>query len=259
MVALPNVLVLSGHDPSGGAGFQADIETVAALGCHGAGMLTALTQQDTHNAHAVWPAQTDMFAAAVDTLLADLNFSAVKIGLVGSPDQVRLLAEHLRLRARLPVVIDPVLRAGGGATLAADPVANALAELLFRHSTLLTPNADEARRLCGGTHDLTACGEHLSRTAAWVLITGGDEPEGIVTNRLFHAGRLVERYDWPRAAGTFHGSGCTLSAAAAAFMAHGDNVPNAVAAAQRYTHDCLMAAFAPGQGQKIPNRVQRLL
>lgn len=257
MKAPANVLILSGHDPSGGAGFQADIETVAALGCHGAGMLTALTRQDTHNAHAVWPTPDDRFAAALDTLLGDLTFAAVKIGLLGTPAQANLIADRLRCRADLPVVIDPVLRAGGGSILAADPVAQALAKTLLGQATLLTPNAAEARRFCGGTQDLLACGRQLSQTARWVLITGGDEPDRAVSNQLFHDGELVERFEWPRLPGRFHGSGCTLSAAVAASLACGDSLRDAVANAQIYTHECLASAFAPGQGQQIPNRLRQ--
>lgn len=252
-----NVLVLSGHDPGGGAGYQADIEAIGALGAHGAGMLTALTRQDTRNAYGVSPTSADEFSAAVDTLLADMSFSAAKIGLAGSPEQTTIMAERLRARPALPVVLDPVLRAGGGATLAADPVAEALRDNLFAHTTLLTPNAAEARMLCAGETDLETCGTQLSCRADWVLVTGGDEPGETTTNRLFRDGRLVQRFDWPRLAGPFHGAGCTLSAATAARLARGDDVPDAVATAQRYTHDCLAAAFSPGQGQRVPDRFHR--
>lgn len=253
-----NVLVLSGHDPSGGAGFQADIEAVGALGCHGAGMLTALTRQDTTNAYAIWPTDTKTVAAAMDTLLADMAFSAVKIGVLGAPGQAAAIAERLQAHPHLPVVLDPVLRAGGGATLADDPIAEALATHLFAHTTLLMPNAAEARMLCGGATDLDTCGKQLSRATAWVLITGGDEPGDGTTNYLFHQETLVQRFDWPQLTGPFHGSGCTLSAAAAARLAHGDEVREAVTNAQRYTHDCLATAFAPGQGQQVPNRIHSL-
>lgn len=256
MHARPNVLVLSGHDPTGGAGFQADIEAVAALGCHGAGMLTALTRQDTHNAYGVWPTEPEAFAGAVDTLLADMAFAAVKIGLLGTPEQAATIAEWLQARAELPVVVDPVLRAGGGATLAADPVAGALRDTLLAHTTLLTPNAAEARLLCDGLDDLQTCGERLSRLASWVLVTGGDEPDEVVTNRLFHDGILVEQFEWPRVTGPFHGSGCTLSAAAAACLARGEPMADAVTQAQRYTHACLASAFSPGAGQRVPSRVR---
>lgn len=252
-----NVLILSGHDPSGGAGFQADLETVGALGCHGAGMLTALTQQDTHNAYDVWPTASDRFTVAMGTLFADMAFAAVKIGVLGNPEQAELIAQRLARQPDLPVVLDPVLRAGGGATLAADPVARALRNSLFSHTTLLTPNAAEARMLCGGTEDLQACGETLSSQVQWVLITGGDEAGEHSSNYLFHDGALIEQYDWPHLNGAFHGSGCTLSAAIAACLACGDELRDAIATAQHYTHEALANAFAPGGGQLVPARVHR--
>lgn len=254
MPARPNVLVLSGHDPSGGAGFQADIEAVGALGCHGAGMLTALTRQDTHNAYGLYPTPVDTFAAAVDTLFADMHFAAVKIGVLGSPEQAHAIADRLQARPDLPMVLDPVLRAGGGAELAQDPVAEALQQTLFGSATLLTPNAAEARRLCG-LNDLDACGQQLSRQAPWVLVTGGDEPGEAVTNRLFHDGARLECFEWPDLPGPFHGSGCTLSAAVAAGLARGASVRDALVEAQRYAHASLAAAFSPGGGQRVPNRV----
>lgn len=252
-----NVLILSGHDPSGGAGFQADLEATGALGCHGAGMLTALTQQDTHNAYDVWPTAPARFTAAVDTLLADMAFAAVKIGVLGSAEQAEMIGQRLQARPELPVVLDPVLRAGGGATLAADPVAQALRTALFAHTTVLTPNAAEARMLCGGTQSLQTCGEQLSRRVRWVLITGGDEVGNGCSNYLFHDGGLCERFEWPHLHGAFHGSGCTLAAAVAACLARGDALRDAVAAAQQYTHACLANAFAPGGGQLVPSRVPR--
>lgn len=252
----PNVLVLSGHDPSGGAGFQADIEAIGAMGAHGAGALTALTRQDTRNAYGVTPVPPVDFAAAMDTLLDDMTFAAAKVGLVGHPEQARAIAERIRSR-RLPLVVDPVLRAGGGATLAADPVAGALAEHLFAAATILTPNAAEVRLICPRANSLDSCGKELSRQAEWVLVTGGDEPGDDVVNTLFRAGEIVRRDTWPRLGGRFHGAGCTLAAALAARLALGDDVPAAAQAAQRYTWGALSDGFAPGTGQTIPDRLGR--
>lgn len=258
MSAPPNVLVLSGHDPSGGAGFQADLEAIGALGAHPAGVLTALTRQDTHDAYEVWPVPDERFAAMLDTLTADMPFAAIKVGLLGSPDQARCIADFHQTQPTIPLVVDPVLRAGGGGQLAADPVAQALIHVLLPTATLSTPNAGEARLLCPDAADLDDCGRQLSRGhEGWVLITGGDEPGDTVTNSLFHDGEPVRRFHWPRQPHRFHGSGCTLAAAAAARLAAGDDVPAAVAAAQQYVADALAAGFMPGGGQMIPGRLPR--
>lgn len=265
MLELPkplNVLILSGHDPSGGAGFQADIEAVGALGAHGAGVLTALTRQDSANAYDVWPVAHEHFAAMLDTLLADMAFAAVKIGLLGSAEQAQIIANALsqRLPAGTPVVLDPVLVAGGGGTLAADPVAAALIDTLFPLATVITPNAAEARRLCGGTDSLDACAAALSQPGRWALVTGGDEPGELVVNRLYYGGDCIRRYRWPKLDQGFHGAGCTLAAALAAALAvpgAANDIPAAAARAQEYVQDALAAGFAPGGGRAIPNRWRR--
>lgn len=255
----PNVLVLSGHDPSGGAGLQADIEAIAALGAHPAVVITALTRQDSGNAYEVWPEPGERFASVLATLEADMEFAAVKVGLVGSVEQIDCIATYALAHPGAALVVDPVLRAGGGGALASDPVARALRERLFRHAAVLTPNAAEARSLCPGLTDIDRCGALLSRLAGHVLITGGDEPGAQVVNRLYADGEPVRRFSWPRLPHRFHGSGCTLAAALAARLALGDDVAAAAEGAQHYVHACLESGFAPGGGQHIPQRRPRAL
>lgn len=256
---IPNILCLSGHDPSGGAGLQADLEAVAAQGCHAAGVITALTRQDTCNAYAVNPVADAEFAAQIDTLAADMDFAALKIGLLGSPGQIETIVRFARSHPNLPLVLDPVITAGGGATLTQDPVANALNALLLPRASVITPNAAEARRLCPGTHDLAACGTHLAQRASWVLITGGDQAsaqqDAEVVNTLYNANGAVQAYRWPRLPYHYHGSGCTLASAVAANLARGQAMQDAVQDAQDYTWRCLRDAFQAGQGQHIPNRL----
>lgn len=257
-MSLPNVLCISGHDPSGGAGIQADIEAVAAQGCHSAGVLTALTCQDTRNAYSVTPVNDEEFGRQLHTLTADMPFAAVKTGLLGSVLQVGHIATFAQQHAHTPLVVDPVLKAGGGATLAQDSIAQAILDTLLPHTTVLTPNAAEARHLCPGAASLQACGTTLAQTARWVLITGGDEPSPKVINTLYNADGVVQSYEWPRLHPHYHGSGCTLAAALAARLALGENVRDAVTHAQEYTWAALNHGFKPGTselGQHIPNRL----
>ncbi|KEZ79197.1 bifunctional hydroxymethylpyrimidine kinase/phosphomethylpyrimidine kinase [Salinisphaera hydrothermalis] len=250
----PNVLVLSGHDPSGGAGLQADIEAVAAQGAHAASVVTALTHQDTRNVYGVQPTATDFFAACVDTLVDDMPFAAIKTGVLANVDQVRFVAALAQRLPDVPLVVDPVLVAAGGGELAGDPVGRAMCDALFAQATVITPNADEARRLCSGEPDVDRCGAMLVEAGCHALITGGDENEGDVINRLYAPDGTIERYSWPRLSGRFHGSGCTLAASLAARLALGESLIDAVAAAQRYTWQTLADGFAAGSGQSIPAR-----
>lgn len=254
MSSRPLVMCLSGLDPGGGAGLQADIETVAALGGHVLGLVTALTVQDTHNVAKVVPIGADLLAEQLDLLLRDCQPKAVKIGLLGSAEQVPAI---LRAIAGLgvPLVCDPVLRAGGGALLHGDEAARALRHSLFPAVSLLTPNAAEARRLCPEADSLEACGAALLAAGCGnVLITGGDEPGEAVTNTWLAPGRPPRAWRWPRLPETFHGAGCTLASSIAALLAHGLEMEQALEQGQQWTQQALQRAFAVGQGRRIPGR-----
>lgn len=250
----PVVLCLSGHDPTGGAGIQADIEAVASLGAHAATVITAHTVQDSQNVARSVAADAQLLREQLDALLNDLSIAVIKVGLLGDATQPALIA-GIAQRIKVPLVLDPVLRAGGGADLASEALLGAMKSALMPVTTVLTPNASEARRLTGLV-ELDACGAALlAAGCSNVLITGGDEPGEAVVNRWYAAGRTPRTYAWPRLPGSFHGAGCTLAAGLAALLATGLPLPQALADAQAYTQRCLAAATAPGHGRKFPRRI----
>ncbi|MES1926414.1 hydroxymethylpyrimidine/phosphomethylpyrimidine kinase [Salinisphaera sp. T31B1] len=251
----PNILVLSGHDPSGGAGLQADIESAAANGAHAAVVPTLLTCQDTTNVYDVQAVDADFFSRSLDCVCADMRFGAIKIGALADADQVARIARLTQDLPDIALVVDPVLRAAGGGRLADDAVARALIDQLFERAWVITPNAAEARLLCDGQADIDACGRQLSDLARAVLITGGDEDDSEVVNRLYVRGQPMRTMRWPRLAGVFHGSGCTLASAIAAQLARGQELDDALEAAQAYTWHTLEHAFTAGRGQRIPARL----
>ena len=251
------VLCLSGHDPGGGAGIQADIEAIAALGGHALTVITAHTVQDSSDVARVVPADGELLQAQIEALLADFTPRALKIGLLGSAAQVDRVVATIE-RAAVPVVLDPVLRAGGGADLAGPDLVERMRRELLPRVDVLTPNAAEARRLVPGAASLDACGAALLELGArHVLITGGDEPGDPVVNHWFAGGRSPRHFAWPRLPGSFHGAGCTLAAAIAALLARGLPAAAAVADAQAYTHRSLARGFSPGRGRRIPGRLPR--
>jgi hydroxymethylpyrimidine/phosphomethylpyrimidine kinase len=247
------VLCLSGHDPSGGAGLQADIEAVAAAGGQALGIVTALTVQDTHNVSRVSPTAPALLREQLDVLLRDCQPRAVKLGLLGCADQAPVIAEALSSLA-VPLVCDPVLRAGGGAELASAALLDAMRLQLFARVSVLTPNAAEARRLTAESEP-DACGRALlGLGCSHVLITGGDEPGDEVVNRWYSQGEKPRSFRWPRLAGPFHGAGCTLASAIAARLACGEPVGIALEQAQAHTQRWLAQAIRIGRGRKIPLR-----
>jgi hydroxymethylpyrimidine/phosphomethylpyrimidine kinase len=243
--ARPCVLVLAGLDPSGGAGIAADIEAIGAQGAHALPLVTALTVQDHNRVHGVEPVDAALLLRQAALLAASLDIGAVKIGIPGSLANAEAIADVVRrLRERdpgLPVVLDPVLASGHGDPLARGDALAALAPLL-QVATVLVPNLMEAEAL----------GARL-RHCPHVLVTGGHGAGSDVVNRWTSADGERE-WRWPRLPGAFHGSGCTLASAIAAWLALGAPVAQALEKGQRYCNQSLADAYAIAPGQRIPRR-----
>jgi hydroxymethylpyrimidine/phosphomethylpyrimidine kinase len=250
----PVVLAFGGHDPTGGAGILADSEAVAALGAHAATVVTCLTVQDTRDVQEVIPQSPDLVVQAARLLLADLPVRAVKIGLLGDAAVGRAIAGLLADYPDLPVVFDPVLAAGGGHDLVASGLLEAITYDLLPRVTLITPNGPEACRLTGlkGPEECAAVLQRLG--CEMVLITGGHAKGNEVVNRLFLASGEMLASRWPRVAGEFHGTGCTLAAGIAAGLALGLRPTAAVARAEEMTWKAVGRARRIGRGQAIPLR-----
>jgi len=255
IIEVPAILCFSGHDPGGGAGLQADIEAIAAGGGHALGVITAHTVQDTRNVTRVVAPSLDLLREQTETLLADCRIHAIKVGLLGDAAQAAYIADVIR-RLGVPAVLDPVLRAGGGAELAGADLVDALRALLPQVE-VVTPNAAEARRLAPDAADVDACGAALLASGARnVLVTGGDEPGDTVTNTWYAPGREPHPFTWARLPGPFHGAGCTLASAIAVRLARGTALAEALMEGQAYTHAALERARRIGHGRPIPGRLR---
>lgn len=250
----PVVLVFAGLDPSGGAGLQADIEAIASAGGHAAPVATCLTVQDTQQVHEIVPVDADLINVQARVVLADLPVAALKIGAMASAEVIDAIGGVLAEHPELPVVLDPVLASGSGQAFSTDDMLIALHQQLLPRTTLLTPNSVEARRLCPETSSLADAAAHLLQQGVkQVLITGTHEPGDDVTNTLY-ARNHQHSFRWPRLAGEYHGSGCTLAARIAAHLAKGESILNAVEHAQKYTHAALSQAYRLTDGQSLPRR-----
>jgi hydroxymethylpyrimidine/phosphomethylpyrimidine kinase len=250
----PVVLVLAGLDPTGGAGLAADVATIGRMGAHAAPVACCLTVQDTRDVLRLEPVPAALITAQARAVLDDLPVAAIKIGLLGSAEAAAAVAALLRGRRDLPVVLDPILRAGGGAPLADARLLDILRCELLPLATIMTPNTPEARAL-SGQHSADDCATALLAAGARaVLLTGGHEPDAEVHNRLYQYGQEPHEWRWPRLPGSYHGSGCTLAAALAAGLAHGRTLAAAAEAAQQFTWQALASGFAAGRGQRLPQR-----
>ncbi|MES2500472.1 MAG: hydroxymethylpyrimidine/phosphomethylpyrimidine kinase [Pseudomonadota bacterium] len=263
----PTVLTFAATDPSGGAGLQADILALASIGCHPLSVVTGITVQDTVGVESVMALDSDWINDQARTILEDVQVSAFKLGLLGSVENIAVIAEIMADYPDVPLLIDPILTSGRGDELANEEMQAAMSELLFPQATLITPNSLEARRLAfydeGDEIQNTSLEEAAQRLlelgTEYVLITGTHERSTDVVNSLYGtspsgASGLIRAYHWERLAGSYHGSGCTLTSAIAACLAHGLTMEEAIQEAQEYTWQTLKNAFRPGMGQFIPDR-----
>lgn len=254
--SVPVVLIFAGHDPSGGAGLQADIEAVVSQGAHPASAVTALTVQDTRNVLRFVETDPVLLLEQARAVLEDMPVRCIKIGMVGSIGAAEVIHSILRDYPEIPVVLDPVLAASGGGDLAREALMSAMTNLLLPQTTILTPNAMESRLLAPEAVTVEERGlALLDLGPEFVLIKGGDEPGDTVENWLFSGHQLLQRYHWTRIPGKFHGSGCTLASAVAGLLAHGSEMVNAVHEGQEYTYQTLLNAARIGRGQLIPHRL----
>jgi len=260
---LSTVLVLAGHDPTGGAGLVADSESVAACGGWALTVPTVLTVQNCRDVSAMSPvAASDIIAMAA--ALDGFEVAAIKIGLLPNVDVLDAVVDIIKRRPGVPVVLDPVLSAGGGSDLSTAELIDAMRSRLLAHVDILTPNRQELARLAGAefSGDTERAVQLMSLGCQALLVTGTDQPAHRVPSErvehTLHAPDLSRQWSWPRLAGHFHGSGCTLASAVAARLAAGETLVTACEQAQTFTWQALSRGWQPGHDQRLPRRLWQL-
>ena len=263
-VFLGRVLVIAGSDSGGGAGLQADVKTITALGGHAATAVTAVTVQNTLGVQAVFPIPAQVVRDQGMAVLDDIGTDALKIGMLGDASMVEAAAFLIDRAGDAPVVVDPVMTAKGGAALASEASTRALQALLVPRAALLTPNAPEAAALTGlpvhTPEDMRRAGDRLLEAGARaVLVKGGHVPGAGVVDLLltpagetrFEAARIDSRHT--------HGTGCTLASAIAAYLAQGEPLAAAVERARAYVRGAILHAPGFGAGHGPMHHGWRLL
>jgi len=246
----PRVLSIAGSDSGGGAGIQADLKTMCALGCFGMTAITALTAQNTRGVRSIHGVPLQILIDQIDAVVEDIGVDAVKIGMLHSADTVRTVASALQRHGLTQVVLDPVMIATSGAKLIDDEAIEVLVRELFPLATVVTPNLDEAALLVGQPlHDEAdmeaAARQLLERGARAVLVKGGHLAGDKVSDLLLARGAPAQWLRAPRiATPNTHGTGCTLSSAIASHLALGASLEQAVARSRDYVRGAL-AGGAP--------------
>ena len=253
-MTLARILICAGSDSGGGAGIQADIKTVTALGGYAMTAITALTAQNTTGVYGVVPVAPDFIRLQMRLVLSDLGADAVKTGMLGDADAIAAIAEALaELAPDVPLVVDPVMIAKGGTALLAQDAVGALKTLLIPRATLLTPNLPEAEALLGhpipDVAAMQAAGIELRGLGARaVLVKGGHLPGDRLYDVLVGPDR-VEIFEGTRIATRHtHGTGCTLASAIATYLGQGRQLSEAVARARTYLIEAIRTAPGFGQG-----------
>ncbi|WP_406471570.1 bifunctional hydroxymethylpyrimidine kinase/phosphomethylpyrimidine kinase [Streptomyces hirsutus] len=250
----PRVLTVAGSDSGGGAGIQADLKTMLALGTHGMSVITAVTAQNSLGVQGAWPLPVEAVRAQYRSVVDDIGVQAVKTGMLASAELVEAVAALLA-GIRAPVVVDPVGVSKHGDALLAASALDSVRTKLLPVATVATPNLDEVTQLTG----VRAQSERDFRRAAeavlafgpqWVVIKGGHlagdsgEAVDLLTDGSQEHWLRAPRYDNRHT----HGTGCTLASAIAAQLAKGQSVPQAVTAAKEYVTGAIAAGFSLGAG-----------
>lgn len=247
MLRYPTVLIIAGSDSGGGAGIQADLKTIAALGAYGASAITALTAQNTLGVRAIHPVPATFLQDQIEAVFEDITVDAVKIGMVSQIEIAEVIARNIVKFQPKFVVFDPVMVSTSGSKLIEDETINALWKTLFPLADLITPNLDEAQVLIGRKINSVdemkiAAAEMVQKGCKAVLLKGGHLIGPVLYDVFARKGEETLTFETAYIeSNNVHGTGCTLSSAIATFIALGNSIPEAILFAKNYVAEAIEA------------------
>jgi hydroxymethylpyrimidine/phosphomethylpyrimidine kinase len=259
----PRILIIAGSDSGGGAGIQADIKTATVLGCFAMTAVTAITAQNTLGIHAVHVLPAPLVAAQIEACLSDIGADVIKIGMLGSAEIAATVADALAAHAsNVPLVLDPVMVAKGGESLAGAGTIAVLKARLIQLATLVTPNIPEAQVLSGLTVSpgkaMAAAADAIRAMGAKAVLVKGGHAEGENVADVLVDGEAITVFASPRLDTRHtHGTGCTLSTAIACGIGQGMSLADAVGRAHDYVHEAIRTAPGFGSGRGPLNHMVR--
>jgi len=249
-----NILVIGGHDPSGGAGIQADIETINNLGAHASSLITCHTVQNTQSMIEHYQSEISVFRKQANALLTDINFSAIKIGAITNIGILKEVINIIHRLPELPVVYDPVLAASQGSEFIGEKLKEDILNNLLPFISVLTPNKTELLFLAK-ENSIAKASEFLLQTGCkTIFLTTTDDSDNKIIKHELLSKHIKRTYECKRIKGDFHGTGCTLSSAIATYITSEDDIETVISHAQDYTYSTINTAKKVGTGQLIPNR-----
>lgn len=241
----PSVLTIAGFDGSGGAGIQADMKTISALGCYATSALTALPVQNTTGVKSIFSIPEQVVGDQIETILEDIFPNAVKIGMIHTAKLVSTVVNVLKKHPSLPIVFDPVMVATSGDKLIEDKTIQSIIEQLFPLASVITPNLDEAEILADmkieNVEQMKIAGTKIMELGCQsVLLKGGHLKTEKLTSLYFLPNGTIESFEFQKfQTNNTHGSGCTLSSAIASYLAQEKDLLEAVSLAQNYIHQAI--------------------
>lgn len=253
-------LTIAGSDSSAGAGIQADLKTFAALGVYGTSAITAVTSQNTSGVSGVFAVPADVVRAQIESIAQDFSLAAIKTGMLGTADIVKVVADILGRLQTPNLVVDPVMMASSGTcrTLLAPEAVSLLKSHLLPLASVVTPNVAEATALSGVTVTSAAtardAAKRICETGAKAVVVKGGHLDGAQSIDLLFDGRAFTEFSAPRSSmGALHGTGCTFASAIAAGLALGDELAVAIDRAKRYVTGAIEHAIPIGRGARVLN------
>jgi len=247
-----NILVISGLDPSGGAGISADIETIHSLNYRALPIITTLTSQNTKTVSLSSPVDIKIIDSQLKSLIDDIMFDGIKLGLIADKTIMEYLSEFLDQHKNIPIVVDPILKSSSGNVFINEKFSSIYLDELIPKATIATPNREEFLKLTRSDKVSDGLKNFCSK---YTLITSSVETKDKLTHQLFNGERLLEEFHFKKLSHTYHGSGCTLASALACFILEEKDMIKACEMALDYTYQTLLDAEKVGKMQYHPKRI----
>ena len=249
--SLPVILTIGGHDPSGGAGIQADIETITSHGCHAVSLITCLTSQNTKDFFKVDVLNPNIFNSQAESLLSDITIDAIKIGVIGNLKMLEEINKLLNKLEGVAVIFDPGIKSTSGGTLTESTLLESLKSLIFPKSFLVTPNIEELKSI-SGKRDLSSALEDLfSFSPKHILVKDVQKSKDHIINSLYTDNKLINSWINRKIEGSYHGTGSNLASSIACSIAKSKNIEESIKLAQEFTSKAIKNSIRVGKGQKI--------